>query len=120
MSSVIKYFANFFTKGHEQSIEIKKNVFFSFILKGLSLILGLLYLPLILSYISKESYGVWLTLSSVIGWLAFFDIGLGNGLRNKFTESVAKKKIILAKTYVSTTYAVLTIITSILFISFFL
>ena len=31
-----------------------------------------------------------LTLSSIIGWFAFFDIGFGNGLRNKFAEAIAK------------------------------
>ena len=35
---------------------------------------------------------------------AFFDIGLGNGLRNKFAEAKAKGDLDLAKGYVSTAY----------------
>lgn len=55
-------------------------------------------------------YGIWLTLSSIISWFAFFDIGLGNGLRNKLAEALANDDYKLAQTYVSTTYAILTII----------
>src|SRR5690606_12326500 len=50
---------------------------------------------------------VWLTLSSVIGWASFFDFGLGNGLRNRFSEALARDDKALARTYVSTTYGIL-------------
>jgi O-antigen/teichoic acid export membrane protein len=43
-------------------------------------------------------------LSSFIAWFSFFDIGLGNGLRNKFAEAKANGDLTLAKAFVSSAY----------------
>lgn len=69
-----------------------------------------LLVPLTLGYLGARDYGIWLTMSSVIAWFGFFDIGLGNGLRNRFAEAVARNDKELARTYVSTTYFGLTAI----------
>lgn len=121
----IDYFHNYyrkiisyFTIGHERSIRAKKNIALLFIYKGLSVIISLLIVPLALNYLDPVRYGIWLTLSSIIGWVSFFDIGLGNGLRNKFAEAKANNDIQLAKIYVSTTYAILLIIITGVFILF--
>ncbi|MBA4317781.1 MAG: hypothetical protein C0412_05220 [Flavobacterium sp.] len=74
--------------------------------------------PITLHYLNTEKYGIWLTLSSIIGWFYILDIGLGNGLRNKFTEAVAKGNKELAKTYISTTYAILGIIIIVFYVIF--
>lgn len=102
--AVIQRLVAFFTKGHERSIKAKKNIIYSFAIKGVSIIIQLILVPLYLAYLDNEKYGVWLTLSSIINWFHFFDIGLGNGLRNKLTEALAKGDNFLAKTYVSTSY----------------
>jgi O-antigen/teichoic acid export membrane protein len=109
-SSILTFLLSTFTKGHERSIKAKKNIFFSLIIKGLSIFISLLLVPLTIHYINPTQYGIWLTLSSIIGWFGFFDIGFGNGLRNKFAEAMAKGEHELARTYVSTTYGILTII----------
>ena len=96
-----------FFSGNLRSVKIKKQIIYSLLLKGVSIIIGLLLVPLILNYLDSERYGIWLTLSSIIGWFSFFDIGMGNGLRNRFTEAIAENKYVLAKTYVSTSYAIL-------------
>ena len=83
------------------------------------MVAGLLMIPLALNYLNPTKYGVWLILSSLIAWVNFFDIGLGNGLRNKLAEALASQEFVRARTYVSTTYAILTIIISLLLISFF-
>jgi O-antigen/teichoic acid export membrane protein len=97
---------NFF-KGHSRTVKAKKQIIYSLFLKGISIVIGLMFVPLLLNYLDAERYGIWLTLSSVIGWFSFFDFGLGNGLRNRFAEAIAKNNDELAKTYVSTTYAIL-------------
>ncbi len=112
-------FKAFFTEGHNRSLKAKKHIVASLVLKGISMAISFVVVPLYLAYLSEEKFGIWLTLSSVIGWFAFFDIGLGNGLRNKFAEARAKGDTALAKSYVSTTYAILTIISVVLFIVFF-
>jgi len=105
-----QYISNFFTKGHERSIRAKKNIVASFVIKGTNIAIGLALVPLTIAYLNPTNYGIWITLSSIIGWFGFFDIGLGNGLRNKFAEAIARGEHKLAKIYVSTTYAILTLI----------
>ncbi|MDN3641806.1 oligosaccharide flippase family protein [Lutimonas halocynthiae] len=106
MADVKIYIQNFF-KGNERSVKAKKNIIYSLFIKGISIAVGLAFVPLILDYLDPERYGIWLTLSSIIAWFSFFDIGLGNGLRNNLTEAIANNDHKLAKTYVSTTYAIL-------------
>ncbi len=105
-------------KGHERTVRAKKNILMSFILKGINIFIQLLLVPLLLNYLSPLKYGIWLTLSSVINWFYFFDIGLGNGLRNKLAEAFAKNDKNIAKIYVSTTYATLSLIVSFLYLIF--
>lgn len=118
MSLIISKIKDFFTAGHERSIKVKKNILLSFFLKGISVVVGFLMVPITLNYLNVESYGIWLTLSSIIGWFYILDIGLGNGLRNKFAEALAKGEKELAKTYVSTTYAILGIIIALFYVLF--
>ncbi|MDR2409560.1 MAG: hypothetical protein LBE13_15825 [Bacteroidales bacterium] len=92
---------------HERTKNISKNIVFSFFLKGISIGTTFLLVPLTLHSLDQEQYGIWLTLSSIIGWVSLFDIGLGNGFRNKFAEALALKDDALAKTYVSTTFFLL-------------
>jgi len=108
----------FFTTGHQRSVKAKKNIFASFGLKGISMLISFLLVPLTLNYLDPTRYGLWLTISSVIGWFGFFDIGLGNGLRNKLSEALTLKDYKLSKTYISTTYAILSLIIVGVFIVF--
>ncbi|WKK67572.1 lipopolysaccharide biosynthesis protein [Lutimonas zeaxanthinifaciens] len=111
------YIQNFF-KGNERSVKAKKNIIYSLFIKGISIAVGLAFVPLILNYLDAERYGIWLTLTSIIAWFSFFDIGLGNGLRNNLTEAIAKNDHKLAKTYVSTTYAILGVVLFVIIILF--
>ena len=109
-----------FFSGHERSIKAKKHILVSFLLKGISILISLLLVPLTIDYLNPTKYGIWITLTSVVAWFSFFDIGLGNGLRNKFALAKAEKKFDLARTYISTTYAIISIISLALFLIFML
>jgi len=109
----------FLNKGHSRSINAKKNILASFAIRGCNILVTLMLVPLTIHYIKPTQYGIWLTLSSIIGWFSFFDIGLGNGLRNKFAEAVAKGEHEQARIYVSTTYAILASIISVALLLFF-
>lgn len=102
---LLSYFQN-----TDRSKNIQANVVGSMFLKGISIFLSLVIVPITIDYISPYQYGVWVTISSIIGWLSFFDIGFGNGLKNKFVEAVTFGKIRLARIYVSTIYAILSLI----------
>lgn len=105
--------------GHDRSIKARKNIIISFFIKGISIIIGFIFVPLLINYLGTAEYGIWITLSSIIAWIGYFDIGLGNGLRNRFAESLAKGEYLLAKIYVSTTYIGLTLIFGIFFVAFY-
>lgn len=81
--------------------------------------INLALVPLTINYVNPSQYGIWLTLSSIVAWFSFFDIGFGHGLRNRFAESIAIGNFEKAKIYVSTTYAILFLIFSGIWILFF-
>lgn len=71
-----------------------------------------------MNYLNPTCYGIWLTVSSIIGWIAFFDLGLANGFRNKFAEAKAQGKNELAREYLSTTYFAIGFIVCVLLLVF--
>ena len=77
---------------------------------------GFINVPLTLNILGVGSYGVWITLMSMIEWLNLFDFGFGHSLRNKFAEAKATERIDSLKGYVSTTFFVLLFISIILLI----
>ncbi|MEO7609570.1 MAG: MATE family efflux transporter [Saprospiraceae bacterium] len=79
-------------------------------MKGLSVIVNIALVPLSIKSIHSNEYGIWLTLSSIIAWISFFDVGFGHGLRNKFAEARARNDTEILGSYVSTTYASLIVI----------
>lgn len=103
-SSITDKLKVFLAKGHPRSSKLKKNVGASFVIKGVSIVLSLVKVPILLSYLNSEKYGVWLAIASIVMWVQQFDLGLGHGLRNKFAEALAKNDSLRAKGLVSTAY----------------
>ncbi len=98
---------------------IKKNIKLSFLMKPVSMLLALAYMPVALSFLGTERYGVWTIVLDVLAWIAYFDIGIGNGLRNKLAEAYSLREDEQCKNYVSTAYVVAAAI-SLLFCIIFL
>ncbi|WP_100208506.1 lipopolysaccharide biosynthesis protein [Flavobacterium frigoris] len=96
--------------GNKRSVQAKKNILASVFIRGANIVIGLLMVSLTINYLDTVKYGIWVTLSSLIAWFSFFDIGFGNGLRNKFAEALAQNNVALARKFVSTTYFILSII----------
>ena len=97
-------------KGNTRSIMVKKNIIGSFVVKGISILISLMLVPMTLGYVSSEMYGIWLTLSSIMLWLNFFDVGFTLGLKNKLATAIAQKDYNKGKKLVSTTYAMMILI----------
>lgn len=97
-------------KGTERSVKAKKNILEMLLIKGGNILIGLLMVPMTINYVDSENYGIWLTLSSMVAWMSFFNIGLNNGLKNKLCTALAVGDLDLGKKYVSTTYALLILI----------
>lgn len=116
LSSLTTRARNFFSGGHERTRMIKKNVFYSLLIRVVSIATIFLLTPLTIKYVNDGQYGIWLTISALVNWINTFDIGLGHGLRNKMAHSLAlgeKENIVK---YVSTTYAMLFLISLAAFI----
>ena len=116
-----KYINRKLFSGDARSVKAKKNIVASAFIKSADTLVYLLLVPLTLGYLNAYEYGVWLTLSSLLSWIDSFDIGLGNGLRNKLAAAIAEEDKDKARSYVSTTFFMLLLLTgSILFVSILL
>ena len=109
-----------YSKRSGRSKDIAKNISVSLSMRAASILASLLLVPLTINYVNPTQYGIWLALSSIIGWVTFFDLGLGNGFRNKFAEAKAKGNILLAQQLVSTTYITISTIVFFVFIFVFI
>lgn len=83
---------------------IVKNIGISMLMKPISILLGMAYTPIALAFLGEAKYGIWTIILNVVSWINYFDIGIGNGLRNKLTEAITLKDEKGAKAYVSTAY----------------
>lgn len=105
MSFIKKFFS-----GDKRSATVKKNVVGLVLLKGTSMLASFMLVPMTIGYVSPELYGIWLTLSSIITWIGFLDIGFSQGLKNKLTEAIAKDEWEKGRYLVSTTYFMMMLI----------
>jgi O-antigen/teichoic acid export membrane protein len=94
-----------FLGSHARTAKANKNIVYSFLIKGLSIACQFALVPMTIGYLDNSTYGIWQTIAQIVGWFSFFDIGVGNGLRNKLSEALAKGDTKLAKVYISTSYA---------------
>jgi O-antigen/teichoic acid export membrane protein len=107
---LIKKINSFFKEGNHRSIKAKKNIMLSFVASVLAIAISFIYVPLLLDYLDAERYGIWLTMTSIVGWFTLFDGGLGKGLKNNLVIAIGKGENHLAREYISTTYAILAVI----------
>ena len=99
-----------FNQSQDRSSVIKRHISLSLVYKGLNIFTSLAVVTVSLQYLGVELYGVWSTLISLLAWSKLFDVGIGNGLRNKLTEALALDDQELAKKYVSTAYISLNVL----------
>lgn len=99
-------------RSHNYLRQVKGSVLF----KGLAVACSLFSIPLMIHYLGQVQFGVWSTLLSVMAWITFFDLGLGNGLRNKLAESLAKDQTDKARNYISSAYSLIGLISLALFL----
>ena len=97
-----------FSINGERSSNVSKNIIFLMLVRGLTMITSFFLVRVTYDFLGdKAVYGVWLTILSVLSWINYFDVGLGNGLRNKLAKSLSNGNKNEAKEYVSTSYIIL-------------
>ena len=86
--------------------------------KGAGLLVSLVSTPAFIRYFGDNTVlGVWYTILSVITWIDFFDLGIGNGLRNNLVKSIAEKDWVSAKELISSAYLVVGGLSAVLMIA---
>lgn len=78
--------------------------------KAVAMLASFLAIPLMIRYLGQEQFGVWSTLLTVMSWIVFFDLGVGNGLRNKVAEALAKNDKAEAASYIASGYSLIGLI----------
>lgn len=91
----------------------RKSSLINFVLKPLNVLLGIVYTPLLLSYLGAEKYGLWATILSIINWINYCDVGIGHGLRNLVTKELVCNDEEGVRKSVATAYVILSIISMI-------
>lgn len=84
--------------------KIKGSMIINYITKILAISITFFNVRILIGFLGTENYGWWTTVLSIVSWVSIGDFGIGNGLRNKLTECLAKKEYKKAKEYVSTAY----------------
>ena len=73
--------------------------------KGLTIATGLVSVPLTINYLGQDRYGIWLTINSLLNWLAVSNLGLGgNALINGLSEASGKEDWERARELVATAF----------------
>lgn len=78
--------------------------------KAVAMLASFLAIPLMIRYLGQEQFGVWSTLLTVMSWIVFFDLGVGNGLRNKVAEALARNDRKEAADYIASGYSLIGLI----------
>lgn len=107
---MLKRITSLLFSGSGRTLAVKKNIISSVFLRGISIVVNFMLVPLTIGYVSPELYGVWLTVSSIMTWISFLDIGFTQGLKNKLTEAIAYEDWDRGKSLVSTTYVMMVMI----------
>ena len=94
----------------KRSAVVIKNSMATALMKVAVLLCSLIMVPITLNYLNAENYGIWMAMTSILYWFAFFDVGLGNGMRNYLSEAISRQDYIKARSYFSTAIFLLAII----------
>lgn len=100
----IQKIKSFVSSGDERSQIVKKNAIGSLTIKLLSVVVDFAKVPVLLSYLDSERYGLYVTIASIVYWAHNFDFGLGAGLRYKLTTAIAARDHNYGRRLVSTAY----------------
>lgn len=97
-------------RSHERYRRASLTTLTSILSQGVRVFTALITVPLALGYLGDERYGVWLIMSSLLAFLAFADLGVGNGLLNVVSEAHGQNDRELAIKAVSSAFVVLSAI----------
>ena len=96
------------------------NIVGTILVKSFSLMLNIISISAYLHFFSGnfEIYGVWLTIVSILNWVLTFDLGIGNGLRNRLVRAISAGDTEEQRTLISSGYILLGIVAGVIALGF--
>jgi O-antigen/teichoic acid export membrane protein len=86
--------------------------------KGVSVLTMVVSVPLTLTYLGAERYGMWMTISSVVLMMGFADFGMGLGLMNAVSEAHGREDRQAAINSVSSGFVMLAMVALVILTAF--
>lgn len=86
--------------------------------KVLAMAIPLITVRITYNYLGAETYGLWNAVTSFFALFAFADLGLGNGLQTRLSQASGLDDENLCKRLISSTYAILLIVSGALLVIF--
>jgi O-antigen/teichoic acid export membrane protein len=117
IKSIIVNILNLFIKKKEDLnlSEIRhKNIILSgssnVVMKIITSLSSLISVPMVIGYFGKELFGLWVLITSIVGWMQLSDFGLGRGVVNILAEDYGKDDYSSASSHIKTTLIILLLI----------
>lgn len=96
-------------------MNVFKDSVYSLAFRGVGMLLSLISVPLLVLCLGEEGYGIWSTVLSIVTWVYLLDLGVGNGLRNELSLSIANDDTETAKSVISSSYIIAGVVSVFLF-----
>ncbi|MFC1668446.1 lipopolysaccharide biosynthesis protein [Chlamydiota bacterium] len=78
------------TSNNSLRVQIIKNSLFGWIKVGTIFITGFITVPLLITHLGKEAYGLWCLLASLVGYFTLFDMGITSSLTRLIPKYLAR------------------------------
>lgn len=83
----------------------KAGVIFSYLTMGANSIIQLVYVPMLLYYLTKDQYGIYQLMGSLIAYLSIMDFGLANTTTRYLSQAYAKQDKKRARDIICTSHS---------------
>ena len=105
---MISEFLEKLKRGDKHTIQRNRRLLLSIsttiLAKFISIGSTLITMPLTLSYLGAEGFGVWMVISGVVGFMGFTDLGIGMGLQNALSKAYGQEDFVSPKYYITNAY----------------
>jgi O-antigen/teichoic acid export membrane protein len=90
-------------RSHERYRRVVWSSISATISRVLAAMIGVASAPLILGYLGRDMFGLWMLVISLVAWMQLAEFGVANGLTNALSESYGRDDFEGASGYLSTT-----------------
>lgn len=103
-----------------KSLTVIKGILGSGLGRSFSLMAPFIVMPFILEKLGADLFGLWMLILSFTAMALFVDFGIGNGLLTKLSYEEGLKNYTSIKSYITSAYSVLILISIVLLLSMFI